>query len=352
MKKLVLSITTAFLALFVFAGCSDKEEENTTDYSGTYTGYSWKDEVKGVTLDEAQQKIESIMTLDKDGIITDFDLNFLVLSDDIWVNRDDVAIEATVDFSVTPVAATPGKDAYAAGTSMFDISTADMMDVAVFATDADGNIAIALVCPSTRYIFEAKLDSSYLDTPMKDLKIGTELIPTIRTSSGGMIKPESWDELNGKSFFEISDFQYVVNKRGPLEGTSEDSTVAEMLEAAGAKADAESTVSLFYGAGGWAGNYEAIAKSLIGQDAKNLNGITDFSGQTYYTKKSYEDSINEDNFFGVNTDTVSTATKSIQQSYDTISGATVRISRENTAIMRSLVEAGFIKEEDVIKGRF
>jgi len=51
-------------------------------------------------------------------------------------------------------------------------------------------------------------------------------------------------------------------------------------------------------------------------------------------------------------DTVTGATKTVQDSVDTISGATVRMSRESGAYQRALVDAGILEEKDVIKGRY
>jgi hypothetical protein len=96
--------------------------------------------------------------------------------------------------------------------------------------------------------------------------------------------------------------------------------------------------------GGWEGNYLAIEETLIGKDVTTLNSLINWS------VARWGDSINEDNYFGI--DLVAGSTKTVQNSYDTISGATVRMSRENTSFQRALVAAGIIEESDVIIGRF
>ncbi len=51
-----------------------------------------------------------------------------------------------------------------------------------------------------------------------------------------------------------------------------------------------------------------------------------------------------ENFFGI--DSASSATKTVQDSMDGISGATVRMSRESTSYQRALVEATFIVSDN------
>jgi len=46
------------------------------------------------------------------------------------------------------------------------------------------------------------------------------------------------------------------------------------------------------------------------------------------------------------------ATKTVQNSIDLITGASVRMSRESNSYQRALVKAGILKEEDVLKGRY
>lgn len=100
----------------------------------------------------------------------------------------------------------------------------------------------------------------------------------------------------------------------------------------------------FFGLGGWYGNYEALRDNLIGESALEKTSIVDWSVERY------GDGVNEDNQFGV--DEVSGATRTVQNSIDGISGATVRISRESTSYQRALVDAGVLEEDEVIIGRF
>jgi len=100
----------------------------------------------------------------------------------------------------------------------------------------------------------------------------------------------------------------------------------------------------YTGNGGWSGNYAKISEFLKGKNALEMTSLVDWSIEKY--KKG----INDKNFFGV--DIVAGATKTVQLSYDTIAGATVRMSRESNSYQRALVKAGIIKEEDVIKGRY
>ncbi len=328
------------------------------DYSGTYVGFSWRGEAKGDSLQEATQKIETILTLDKDGIITDLDINFLKKSGDDWILRDNTNADIAVDFTVDPTTAYVTDD-YEAGDSMFSIKTNDMMSLYAVAVDTDGTVAFGLVDPITRYLYEAKFEPGFdFNTKFGDVTINNGFVPTVRTSTSGMIKvnDNDWSNLNGKSLLDLNTYSHVINLRGTFEGLNNDSTVQEMLEMAGVTFQNATPNTLapthgFASAGGWDGNYEAIAKQLIGKDATKLTGLTNYDG-TNYSGKSYSDGINEENFFGLNTDTVSSATKTIQNSYDTISGATVRVSRENTSFQRALVAAGIIEEKDVIKGRF
>lgn len=176
------------------------------------------------------------------------------------------------------------------------------------------------------------------------------------TSKGGLLKPKSWEELSGKSILDISIYSHVINLRGVYEGISNETTIKELLElsgvvfADGVPQPLDATYG-YHSNGGWYGNYQKITQSLIGKKATELTGLTNFEGKNYEGEE-YNIGINEDNFFGINGDAVSGATKTIQKSYETISGATVRISRENTSFQRALVNAGIVEEKDVVKGRF
>lgn len=113
------------------------------------------------------------------------------------------------------------------------------------------------------------------------------------------------------------------------------SSVQSFLEALGVKFEGGNPQPMsveygYYGKGGWSGNYRAVEKSLIGQDATKLTSLIDWS------KSRYARAINDKNQFGI----------------DVKSGATVRMSREATSYQRALVAAGILSEEDVIIGRF
>ncbi len=357
MKKIFkLSIVTLAVTLLLTA-CNSSNDDNSTDYSGTFTGYSWKGEVDGVSFEDSSEYIETTLTLDKDGIITDFEMNFIKKTDygDVYRNNSEATV--TTDFDVTPTAATLGENQQD-GNSMFEVETADKMSLYLVDVNDKGEVAFGLVDPITRYLFEIKFPTDYdYNKTFGELTITNGLTPTVLASSSGMVKPESFDEIADKSLLEINDFSYVIGKRGTFKGLTNETTIKEMLEMASVTFVNETPTEVasnygFHSAGGWNGNYEAIANEMIGKSALEVNALASFEGTTYLTNKSYKDGINEDNFFGVNSDTVSTATKTIQNSYDTFSGATVRISRENTSYQRALKEAGIIEEKDIIKGRF
>jgi hypothetical protein len=350
MKK-ILVLVVVLMSVLALISC------NSTDYSGTYAGYSWKGESKGVLLEDAEEKIETKITLDKKGIITNVETDFLKLKDDKWIKRNDPDAVISVDSSVTPSQAILGGEKVVSGESMFEIKTNDKMSLYVVGVDENGTISYGIVDPITRYLFELKLDSEFdYSTKIYDLKINEHFIPTVLTSTSGLLKPKSLDELNAMSPFDISIYSHVITLRGTYEGVSEETTVEEFLTLSGVSFTDGKPQTLeatygFHSAGGWKGNYDRIAEFMIGKDATELKGLTMYEGANY-EGESYVLGINEDNFFGINIDSVSGATKTIQKSYDTISGATVRISRENTSFQRALVAAGIIKEEDVIKGRF
>jgi hypothetical protein len=350
MKKIMVLAIVLMMALSLVA-CSS------TDYSGTYTGYSWKGESKGVSLEDAVQKIETKITMDKDGIITDVNMSFLKLKDEKWIKRNNPETTVSFDTSVTPSQAILGGEKVESGQSMFKIKTNDKMSLYVVGVDENGIVSYGIVDPITRYLLEVKLDSEFdYSTKVSELKINEHFIPTVLTSTSGLMKPKSLDELNGMSIFDISIYSHVINLRGIYETVTEETTVEDFLALSGVNfidgiPQALEASYGFHSAGGWNGNYESIAEFMIGKDATELKGLTMYAGENH-DGESYKLGINEDNFFGINLDSVSGATKTIQKSYDTIAGATVRISRENTSFQRALVEAGIITEEDVIKGRF
>lgn len=350
MKKLILSF--AFLSVIFLAGCSTKVEEE-TDLSGTYVGYSWKGESSDVAMVDATQKIETTLTLDKDGKILDARMLFWKLSDGSWYTRQDGTAHISADFTVTPVAATPGKDDYSKGTSLFSVDTHDDMGLYAVEVDENGAAVFLLVDPITRYQFEISLPADYdYTTTVADVTVnGTPggFIPTVRTSSGGNMKPEAWSELNGKNLFNISGFSHVITDFGVFTGLSGTSTMKELLEASGVTfvSNVPQEVGLMYGRhsnGGWQGNYEAVAEFLIGKNVNDITSLVDWSVERW------SGAVNDDNFFGV--DVPAGATKSAQDSFDTIAGSTVRMSRESTSFQRVLVAIGILTEEEVIKGRF
>ena len=319
------------------------------DYSGSYKGVYWSGHSKGVALEEAKKKIETTLTLDKDGTILDVKTDFLVLKNGEWKARNNPGVVVSVDFSVDPIAAIPGSE-YKEGTLMFNIKTNDMISFYAVAVDADGTVALAISDAVIRYQLETKFGPGYdFNSKIKDLTINSGLIPTKRTSKGGLLKPKEWSELEGKSVYKIHPYNNVIKDRGVLKGIDDDSTVMELLTALGVKfkegIPRQTDVKYgFHSNGGWEGNYKALREYLIGKNANDIKSLIDWSS------KRYSGAVNEDNYFGI--DIAAGATKTIQNSYDGIGGSTVRMSRENTTYMLALVEAGILKEEDVIKGRF
>ena len=355
MKKLISLIV---LSLVVLTACGQNETSSTNsnedvDYSGTYLGYSWKGEADGVTLEEAKQKIETELTLDSEGVITDANMLFFKKdSEGNWYTRTDTKAEVEVDFNKTPTLATLESEDqdYVAGESLFEIETADMMAFYAVEVNDDRTAALAIVEPYTRYLFEFKMDNTFdYTTKFKDMTIGNGLVvPTTRTSTSGYIKPDNWDEYSDFNVLSF-DAPYVLTGQGVFEGLTEESTIKEYLERTGVTFEDNVPVEMettygFTGIGGWNGNYNAIADYLIGKKATEVTSLIDWSIERY------NKGINEENFFGV--DVQSGATKTVQNSADTISGATVRMSRESTTYQRALIEAGILSEKDIIKGRF
>ncbi|UUV19752.1 hypothetical protein NRK67_10085 [Fusobacteria bacterium ZRK30] len=345
MKKnlMLLGVVAVILSLVVHVFFYEK------DYSGTYKGVYWKGHSKGVALEDAKQKIETVLTLEKDGTISDARIDFLVFKNGEWIARNNPEAEVSVDFSVDPVAAIPGSN-YKKGISMFDITTNDLMGFYAVAVDDDGSVALVILDPVTRYQMEAKFKPGFdFNSKFKDIVINRELIPTVRASKSGLLKPENWSELEGKNLYGIHFYDNVIKDRGVLEGTDENSTILEILSALGVKFENEIPEKMglkygFHSNGGWQGNYSAIENYLVGKNANQIKSLIDWS------PKRYSESIDENNYFGI--DIPAGATKTIQDSYEGIAGSTVRMSRENTSYMAALVEAGILDEEDVIKGRF
>ena len=326
------------------------EQSAAAGYAGTYIGYAWAGEAKGTSLAEAPERIETILTLDRDAVITDARLLFWKKVDGHWIPRQSGNAKVEVDFSVTPTAAVPG-EGYKKGNSMFRVDTIDMMSFYATAVSEAGVAAVLVVDPNTRYQFEMKLPARFdYSTPIKNMTIGSgALVPTVRTSSSGLLRPKDWAELQDNYLFDIHPYSYVLTGNGVLRGLDEDSTMREFLERLGVEFDGGNPKALkekhgFTSMGGWAGNYRAIEQFLIGKSALELRSLVDWS------VPRWAGGINANNHFGV--EAVSGATRTAQNSYDTISGATVRMSRESTSYQRALVEAGILSEREVVKGRF
>ena len=310
--KNLLSLFLLLTLVFALSGCTTEVEEKSL--AGTYVGYSWKGESTGVELADASQKIETKLTLDEDGVITDASILFWKLSDGSWYTRQDGTARISVDLNINPTAATPGSE-YEKGTSMFDVDTHDMMSLYAVAVGSDGTVGLLIVEPVTRYQFELKLapgfDYSTLVGNVTTDGTSGGFIPTVRTSSSGLMKPDAWSELADKDLFSISYFDHVMSDAGTFEGLDSSSTVKDLLMAA---------------------------------------GVTFTADTPDETLEKWSGGVNEDNFFGI--DLAAGATKTAQDSLDGIAGATVRMSRESTSFQRALVAAGVLTEEDVVKGRF
>jgi hypothetical protein len=219
------------------------------------------------------------------------------------------------------------------------------------AADKNGTAVLAIVEPYTRYQFEYRLPASFdFNKPMKKLTVGSGLaVPAVRTSASGQIKPASWEQYKDYSVLDFYKSPYVLTGKGVFAGLDGNSSIREYLERAGIVftdgRPQETPVKYgFTGIGGWSGNYDAVRSYLIGKNALKQKTLID------WTIPKYKAGINKDNFFGV--DTVAGATKTVQNSYDGIAGATVRMSREDTSYQRAIAAAGILTEAEVIKGRF
>jgi len=325
-------------------------QEPEKSYAGTYVGRSWQGEVQGVRFDDAQQYIETILTLDERGVISHATMRFFVKADGYWTTRQAGAAYVAVDYAVDPAPATPG-DSYVPGTSMFTVHTADMMSFYAVGVGNDGTAALAIVCPVTRYQMEIKLaPGSDYSVPLREFTIGSgRLVPTVRTSAGALLRPARWADLADKHLLDISPWSHVINDRGVLRGVSAASSIGSLLQTLGVdfvdgRPQPLASKYGYFGLGGWRGNYDAIAAFLVGKDATKLTSLVDWS------IPRYAGAINDSNQFGV--DARAGATRTVQDSLDGIAGATVRISRESTSYQRALVAAGILQESQVIIGRF
>ncbi|MGL1894183.1 MAG: hypothetical protein OCD02_21315 [Spirochaetaceae bacterium] len=348
MNKNIIKSLFALTSVLVLMSCGK-------DYSGTYTGYSWKGEFKGVILEEASQKIETTLVLDKKGNVLEASMDFMKLSKsgESWYLRNDPSSTVTVDFSVEPSLAQPQSDTqdYTAGSSMFNIKTNDKMSFFAVAVNDDSTLAFVMVDPFHRYMSELKLTSDFdYSRPISDITIANGLlIPTVRTSGSGYIKPTNWEKYENTHLFGFYEDEYVYIARGTYRGLTSESSIQELMEKAGVSFNngIPKTMSVehgFFSSGGWTGNYKTVGNFIVGKNVKELDSLIDWS------IPKFKNGVNDNNFFGV--DIVSGATKTAQDSTDGISGATVRMSRESTSYQRALVAADVITEKQVIKGRF
>ncbi|HAE23190.1 MAG TPA: hypothetical protein DCG47_12845, partial [Spirochaetaceae bacterium] len=252
------------------------------DYSGTFIGYAWKDEAKGVSLENATEKVQTTLVLDRKGFIKEASLDFLVLKNGEWTSRLAEAESVSIDYSVSPMAAVA--DPYKAGVSMFKVQANDVMSLYAVGVAADGTVAGFIVDPMTRFQFEFKFLPGFdFNRPVSILTIESGLfVPTARSSSGGLMKPKSWTALAGQSIFDYSPYSHVLNLRGDFSGLSSGSSIAELLVAMGVlfdgpRAKAMAPVFGYTGQGGWAGNYAAIEEFLVGKNARDLSSLIDWS---------------------------------------------------------------------------
>lgn len=337
------------VAVLLIAACASGSDDGVR--AGRYAGYSWKGEAGGTAFADASSYIETIVEVNEGGTITDATMWFWVKKDGYWITRQSGNAYVDVDFSVSPTAATPGSD-YAPGRSMFTVYTADMMSFYATAVSGDGTVAAVIVDPMTRYQMEMRFAPGFdFATRMGDVTVDSGLmVPTVRTSGSGYMKPNDFSEIAGRSIFAIHDeYSHVVNDRGELAEIDAESSVQEFLAALGVEFDAgrpnqQAPSYGYFGLGGWKGNYDAISDYLTGRDATSTTSLVNWSVD------KFAKGVNDDRQFGV--DVVSGATKTAQWSTDGISGATVRMSRESTSYQRALVQAGIIAEDDVIIGRF
>lgn len=351
MKKLfVLALVLTLSAALVACGTGSNGDTGNESLEGTYVGYSWRGESNGTSFEDANQYIETILELDEGGVIQDAKMRFFVMVDGYWTTRQSGNAFVEVDFSQEPTLAVPGEN-YEEGNSMFTIYTADMMSFYAVAANEDGTVAAVIVDPITRYQMEMKITPDFdLTTPVSELTIGNEMmVPTVRTSGSGLERPSDWSEYEDKNIFDMSYWSHVVNDEGILAEIDGSSTTQEFLEALGVeftdgKAEPKAVEYGYFGLGGWKGNFEAIENALVGKNATEFTSLVDWSNPRY------AGAVNDDNIFGVDVETG--ATRTVQNSIDTISGATVRISREATSYQRALVNAGILSEEDVVVGRF
>ena len=348
-----LFVLTVLPAVFLLLSCEPERvviQSGTAGFDGYHVGYSWSGEAGGTTLEEAGAYIETILKLDEDANILDARVRYFQRTDGYWTTRQSGNARVTVDFSVTPTPATLGSD-YRAGRSMFSIYTVNQMSLWAVAVDDDGTVAATIVEPLTRYRFEMRFPGDFdFRTQMGELTLGSGLVvPTVRTSGGAWLAPDSWEDLANRHLFELHRYSYVLNDTGLYAGIDSRSSVRNFLETMGVEFAGDRPVAMapaygYFGIGGWRGNYEAIERYLVGRNARSVTSLVDWAPERFSS------AINDRNQFGV--DVPSGATRTVQDSVDGIAGATVRMSRESTSYQRALVDAGILSESDVIVGRF
>lgn len=350
MKKILVFLNASALIVFAVILPYLISSQPRASSAGRYVGYSWQGEAQGVELEDATSYIETIIELDENDIIVDAKMNFFVKQDGFWIMRQSGNASVSVDFSQEPTPAVPGSE-YKAGNSMFSICTADLMSFYAVAVNPSGVAAVAFVDPVTRYQFEMKFPADFdFSRPFGDLTVGSGLIvPTIRTSGSGIVQPEDWEAFSDKTLLNMEVYSFVIDRRGILEGLTESSTAQEFLERLGVVFSNSQPQEMpveygYFGIGGWHGNYRAIEQSLIGVNAREKTSLVDWSDPRF------SGAVNEQNIFGIDVQTG--ATRTVQNGFDGISGATIRISRESTSYQRALVAAGILSKGDVIIGRF
>jgi hypothetical protein len=344
MKKRLLMITFALVSLLTLVACNTEE---TPDYSGVFTGYSWAGEATGVAFEDATQRIKTTLYIAKTGIIADASMDFEILRNGVWVSRLITEGTVAINYEVDPTAAIPSP--YTVGTSMFNTGSLERMSLYAVGVNATQTVALMLVDPVTRYQFEYKFGSDFdYTTPISQLTIGSGLaVPAVRTAGGANLVITDWETVSAKHFFNMNTWSHVSTDTGVLEGVTGTTTVRQMLEKLGVTftnnlPQAMDPVHGYLGLGGWSGNYEAVRQFLIGKSALEITSLVNWSDP------KYANSINELNQFGL----ISGATATAQDSFDTIAGATIRMSRESTSYQRALVAAGLLDPSQVIIGRF
>ena len=344
----------AALALAVLGtGCEPERvtiQAGPAGYAGRHVGYTWQGEARGAARDEANAYVEALLELDADANILDARFLYFQQVDGYWTTRQSGNAYVAVDFEVEPAPATLGAG-YRPGRSMFTIYTANPMSFYAVAVNDAGVAAVTIVEPLTRYRFEMKFPAGFdYAARMDTLTLGSGLVvPTARASTGAWLSPADWDELADRHLFDFHDYSHVLNDTGVFAGLDGGSSVRDFLASMGVAFDGDRPAAMaprygYFGLGGWIGNYDAIARYLIGRNAREVTALVDWSAQRY------AGSIDDRNRFGV--DVVTGATRTAQNSVDGIAGATVRVSRESTAYQRALVAAGILSEDAVVIGRF